>query len=77
MKDVECFLQSRPLYFAFLFFSFHLFFIIAVCVVQHLPVALYTDPNEIAQYLTLKLTECEKLELPVSLPQTDGTETIH
>ncbi|KAM8834602.1 TIP41-like protein [Synchiropus picturatus] len=29
------------------------------------PAALQTDPNEIAQHLTLKLTECEKLELPV------------
>ncbi|XP_077098048.1 TIP41-like protein isoform X1 [Siphateles boraxobius] len=31
---------------------------------QHVPPALYTDPNEIAQHLPLKLTECEKLELP-------------
>ncbi len=33
---------------------------------QNVPAALYTDPNEIAQHLTLKLTECEKLEFPVS-----------
>ncbi|XP_039526265.1 TIP41-like protein [Pimephales promelas] len=31
---------------------------------QHIPPALYTDPNEIAQHLPLKLTECEKLQLP-------------
>lgn len=37
---------------------------------QNVPAALYTDPNEIAQYLTLKLTDCEKLELPVRQPQT-------
>uniref|UniRef100_A0A3Q3EK63 TIP41-like protein n=1 Tax=Labrus bergylta TaxID=56723 RepID=A0A3Q3EK63_9LABR len=30
----------------------------------NVPPALYTDPNEIAQHLTLKLTECERLELP-------------
>uniref|UniRef100_A0A674MGQ7 TIP41-like protein n=1 Tax=Takifugu rubripes TaxID=31033 RepID=A0A674MGQ7_TAKRU len=38
--------------------------------VKNVPAALYTDPNEIAQYLTLKLTDCEKLELPVRQPQT-------
>lgn len=35
---------------------------------QNVPAAVYTDPNEIAQYLTLKLTDCEKLELPVRQP---------
>ncbi|TRY94816.1 hypothetical protein DNTS_029840 [Danionella cerebrum] len=30
----------------------------------HVPPAVYTDPCEIAQYLTLKLTECEKLVFP-------------
>lgn len=39
-----------------------------VTVIQNVPAALYTDPNEIAQHLTLKLTECEKLELPVMQP---------
>lgn len=37
---------------------------------QSIPAALYTDPNEIAQHLTLKLTECEKLELPEIQHQT-------
>lgn len=32
---------------------------------QNVPAPLFTDPNEVAQYLTLKMTECEKLELPV------------
>ncbi|XP_057177377.1 TIP41-like protein isoform X2 [Triplophysa rosa] len=31
---------------------------------QHVPPALYTDPNEIAQHLPLKLTKCEKLTFP-------------
>uniref|UniRef100_A0A3Q3B081 TIP41-like protein n=1 Tax=Kryptolebias marmoratus TaxID=37003 RepID=A0A3Q3B081_KRYMA len=44
---------------------------------RNLPVALYTDPNEIAQYLSLKLMECEKLELPAPQPQTDVPEMIH
>uniref|UniRef100_A0A1A7YP32 TIP41-like protein n=1 Tax=Iconisemion striatum TaxID=60296 RepID=A0A1A7YP32_9TELE len=35
-----------------------------VAELKNVPAALYTDPNEIAQHLTLKLTECEKLELP-------------
>lgn len=42
---------------------------------KNVPPALYTDPNEIAQYLTLKLTECEKLELPATQPQTDVNVT--
>ncbi|XP_034539389.1 TIP41-like protein [Notolabrus celidotus] len=32
---------------------------------KNVPPALFTDPNEIAQHLTLKLTECERLELPL------------
>ncbi|XP_023690957.1 TIP41-like protein isoform X1 [Paramormyrops kingsleyae] len=35
-----------------------------VSALRHVPPALYTDPNEIAQYLPLRLTECEKLEMP-------------
>ncbi|KAM6983782.1 TIP41-like protein [Tautogolabrus adspersus] len=31
---------------------------------KNVPAALYTDPNEIAQHLTLKLMECERLEIP-------------
>lgn len=31
---------------------------------KHVPPALYTDPNEITQYLPLRFTECEKLEFP-------------
>ncbi|XP_038128034.1 TIP41-like protein isoform X1 [Cyprinodon tularosa] len=31
---------------------------------KNVPVAFYTDPNEMAQHLTIRLTECEKLELP-------------
>ncbi|XP_029375358.1 TIP41-like protein isoform X2 [Echeneis naucrates] len=37
---------------------------------KNVPAALYTDPNEIAQHLTLKLMVCEKLELPMTEPQT-------
>ncbi|KAK0148785.1 TIP41-like protein [Merluccius polli] len=37
---------------------------------KDVPACKYTDPNEIAQYLTLKLTKCEKLELPVTDSQT-------
>ncbi|KAF6725749.1 TIP41-like protein [Oryzias melastigma] len=43
---------------------------------KHVPSGVYTDPNEIAQHLTLKLTECEKLELPAALPQSDQEETV-
>ncbi|XP_067350702.1 TIP41-like protein isoform X3 [Channa argus] len=32
---------------------------------KNIPATLYTDPSEIAQHLTLKRMECEKLELPV------------
>lgn len=41
---------------------------------QNVPAALYTDPNEISQHLTLKLTECEKLELPMMDPQSGDSE---
>uniref|UniRef100_A0A3P9I1B8 TIP41-like protein n=1 Tax=Oryzias latipes TaxID=8090 RepID=A0A3P9I1B8_ORYLA len=43
---------------------------------KHVPSGVYADPNEIAQYLTLKLTEYEKLELPQTQPQNDQEETI-
>uniref|UniRef100_A0A3P9M0Z1 TIP41-like protein n=1 Tax=Oryzias latipes TaxID=8090 RepID=A0A3P9M0Z1_ORYLA len=43
---------------------------------KHVPSGVYADPNEIAQYLTLKLTEYEKLELPETQPQSDQEETI-
>ncbi|XP_008331714.1 TIP41-like protein [Cynoglossus semilaevis] len=33
---------------------------------KRVPAALYTDPNEIAQHLSLKLTVSEKLEFPVT-----------
>ncbi|XP_040006638.1 TIP41-like protein isoform X9 [Xiphias gladius] len=42
----------------------------------NVPAALYTDPNEIAQHLTLKLTVCEKLELPMIQPQTAVNEVL-
>ncbi|XP_030648687.1 TIP41-like protein [Chanos chanos] len=42
---------------------------------QHVPPALYTDPNEIAQYLPLKLTECEKLEFPEKETEAETTES--
>ncbi|XP_056141041.1 TIP41-like protein [Lampris incognitus] len=38
--------------------------------------AQYTDPNEIAPHLTLKLTECEKLELPVTDHQSAANEAL-
>lgn len=34
---------------------------------KHVPQALFTDPNEIAQYLPVKETVCEKLEFPENL----------
>ncbi|CDQ70090.1 unnamed protein product [Oncorhynchus mykiss] len=43
---------------------------------QNVPAALYTDPNEISQHLTLKLTKCEKLELPETGPQPGNTEAL-
>ncbi|XP_062341087.1 TIP41-like protein [Osmerus eperlanus] len=41
---------------------------------QNVPAMLYTDPNEISQHLSVKLTECEKLELPVTDAQPEVTE---
>lgn len=49
-------------------------FKISLLVFQNVPAALYTDPNEISQHLTLKLTKCEKLELPETGPQPGNTE---
>ncbi|XP_026872817.1 TIP41-like protein [Electrophorus electricus] len=46
-----------------------------VSALQHVPPALYTDPNEIAQHLPLKLMECEKLELPDYEPPSKPTST--
>ncbi|KAI4885539.1 hypothetical protein NFI96_022480, partial [Prochilodus magdalenae] len=42
-----------------------------VSALQHVPPAFYTDPNEIAQHLPLKLTECEKLEFPEQEPPAE------
>lgn len=42
---------------------------------QHVPPAIYTDPNEIAQHLPLKLTECEKLELPERATQAETSQS--
>lgn len=43
---------------------------------QHVPPAFYTDPNEIAQHLPLKLTECEKLSFPEreTLRETESSQ---
>ncbi|XP_019731804.1 TIP41-like protein isoform X3 [Hippocampus comes] len=38
---------------------------------KSVPPSLYTDPNEIAQHLTFKLRECEKLEFPEQEPAND------
>uniref|UniRef100_A0A3Q3WHJ0 TIP41-like protein n=1 Tax=Mola mola TaxID=94237 RepID=A0A3Q3WHJ0_MOLML len=43
---------------------------------KSVPAALYTDPNEIAQHLNLRLTECEKLEFPVMPPQTPVKDVL-
>lgn len=43
---------------------------------QNVPAPLFTDPNEVAQYLTLKMTECEKLELPVLQTHTADNKVI-
>lgn len=43
---------------------------------KSVPAGLYTDPNEIAQHLTLKLMDCEKLEFPVAPPQTAISEAL-
>ncbi|XP_018610701.1 TIP41-like protein [Scleropages formosus] len=41
---------------------------------KHVPPPLYTDPNEIAQHLPLRLTVCEKLEFPETQHQTECTD---
>ncbi|CAL8275854.1 TIP41-like protein isoform X1 [Gadus morhua] len=41
---------------------------------KDVPACKYTDPNEIAQYLTLKLSKYEKLELPLNESQTTIAE---
>ncbi|XP_016114372.1 TIP41-like protein [Sinocyclocheilus grahami] len=41
---------------------------------QHVPPAVYTDPNEISPQLPLKLIECEKLEFPERTPQAEPSE---
>lgn len=38
---------------------------------KNVPAALFTDPNEIAQHLTLKLTQCEKLQFPMTPPEPE------
>ncbi|XP_006806829.2 TIP41-like protein [Neolamprologus brichardi] len=43
---------------------------------KNVPAPLFTDPNEVAQYLTLKMTECEKLELPVLQTHTADHKLI-
>lgn len=51
--------------------------VLYMCILlQSVPAALYTDPNEIAQHLNLRLTECEKLEFPVMLPQKHDKEVL-
>lgn len=42
---------------------------------QNVPPAIYTDPNEIAQYLPLKFTECEKLTFPEREPESESSST--
>uniref|UniRef100_A0A8C4S564 TIP41-like protein n=1 Tax=Erpetoichthys calabaricus TaxID=27687 RepID=A0A8C4S564_ERPCA len=42
---------------------------------QHIPPAIYTDPNEICQYLPLNLLQCEKLEFPENMSESQITET--
>ncbi|KAG2456495.1 TIP41-like protein isoform X1 [Polypterus senegalus] len=42
---------------------------------QHIPPAVYTDPNEICQYLPLNLLQCEKLEFPENMSESQITET--
>lgn len=41
---------------------------------KHVPAAKYTKPNEISQHLTLKLTECEKLQFPPAEEKMGGAE---
>lgn len=41
---------------------------------KHIPPPLFTDPNEIAQYLPVKENICEKLEFPESAcPESTAT----
>ncbi|XP_040037796.1 TIP41-like protein [Gasterosteus aculeatus] len=47
-----------------------------VAELKNVPAALYTDPNEIAQHLTLKLTESERLELPAVQPETAANDIL-
>ncbi|XP_077198148.1 TIP41-like protein [Paroedura picta] len=44
---------------------------------MHVPQALFTDPNEIAQYLPVKETVCEKLEFPESLNSESAAVPEH
>lgn len=37
---------------------------------QNVPAAFSMGPDEMVQYLTLKQTHCEKLQLPVAQPHT-------
>lgn len=41
---------------------------------QNIPPAFYTDPNEIQQYLPIKLLQCEKLEFPDKESDSEMTE---
>ncbi|XP_034779332.2 TIP41-like protein isoform X1 [Acipenser ruthenus] len=41
---------------------------------QNVPPAFYTDPNEIQQYLPIKLLQCEKLEFPDKESDSEMTE---
>ncbi|XP_075957758.1 TIP41-like protein isoform X1 [Anarhichas minor] len=47
-----------------------------VAELKDVPAALYTDPNEIAQHLTLKLTESERLELPLMQHETAVNDVL-
>ncbi|XP_028839151.1 TIP41-like protein [Denticeps clupeoides] len=47
-----------------------------ISTLQHVPPSLYTDPNEIAQYLPLKLTQCEKLEFPEKVAEMEGGDDV-
>lgn len=41
---------------------------------QHVPPAVYTDPNEVAAHLPLKLIECERLEFPERATRAESSE---
>ncbi|XP_046716288.1 TIP41-like protein isoform X2 [Silurus meridionalis] len=45
-----------------------------VSALQHVPPALFTDPNEIVQLLPLTLTLCEKLEFPEPQPPIESPQ---